>query len=113
MTGEDAEHQVWERWREVAEHCMGCAMRVEPSLTEEYEWGWVVYLAPVWREECRRNYPYDRYACERQEGRSTPVGTKGVKEAIVRLGVVTEADWRERPASEVAAMWNRLMRRCT
>lgn len=42
-------------------------MRVEPSLTEEYEWGWVVYLAAVRRAASPR--PRRQSADHRARGR--------------------------------------------
>lgn len=113
MTQAEAENRVWEFWGHTAQHNMGCTMQVEPTLTEEYEWGFVVFLAPVRREDCHHSYPYRRYAIERYEGHSSPVGTKGLEEALVYLKVVTEADWQGRTQAEVKAMWNRQTRRCT
>jgi hypothetical protein len=112
MTREDAERSVWEVWGGISERDMGCAMRLAAELTEEYVWGWIIALAPVNAEECRRTRRLDRFACERRQGRSLPIGTKGLHQALPLLGVVTEADWNGTPA-EVHAMWSRLMTRST
>jgi hypothetical protein len=112
MTRQDAERKVWDEWRSASERDMGCAMQPAPELTEEHEWGWVVFLAPVRLDECRQLYPYARFACERRGGRSLPVGTKGLEQALLLLGVVTEADWSG-PQAEVEAMWSRRTRRYT
>jgi hypothetical protein len=109
----EAERRVWEFWSHVAQRTMGCEMRVESELTEEYEWGWMVFLAPVRPEDCRHSYPFCRYAIDRREGDSTPVGTKGLTEALIHLKVVTEKDLRGRTRAEVEAMWERQTRRCT
>jgi hypothetical protein len=90
---------------------MGCEMQVEPALTEEYEWGWLVFLRAVRPEECRLEYPYRRYAIGGREGWSVPVGTKGLNEALLYLRVVTDADLRNRTQAEIEAMWNRLTTR--
>lgn len=111
MTREDAESRVWSMWRHAADHGLGCQTQVDPGRTEEYEWGWVVYLSPVRLAECRRLYPYSRFAIERQAGRSYPVGTKGLEHALVLLGLVTDADWRDRSEDEARAMWHRLTSR--
>jgi hypothetical protein len=113
MTREDAESRVWSMWRHASDLGLGCETRVDPARTEEYEWGWVVFLSPVRPMVCRRLYPYDRYAIERRAGDSFPVGTKGLEYTLVQLGVVTEADWRGRSQDEVRAMWDRLTKRCS
>jgi hypothetical protein len=109
MTREEAEQLVWADWGDIAQEDMGCELRIEPTLTEEYEWGWVIYLAAVRPEECRHQYPYDRYACERREGKSIPVGTKGLEDALVCLGL---AEWEGLSETEFKAMWSRLLKRC-
>ncbi|WP_439623419.1 hypothetical protein [Gemmata sp.] len=88
MTGEDAERLVEREWGDVAASPfgLGCAVRVEPSMTEEHGWGWVVCLVPVRWEECRQPCKVDRYAATRA-GKTYPVGTKGLGHALSRLGV--------------------------
>lgn len=88
MTRRDAERLVEREWGEVAAspHGLDCAVRVEPSMTEEHGWGWVVYLVPVRWDDCRTPCKVDRYAVSRS-GRTYPVGSKGLGHALNRLGV--------------------------
>jgi hypothetical protein len=78
MTREEAEDQVWREWAEISAFPvgLGCAVRVDPSLTEGYEWVWVVTLVPVRREDCRRPCILDRDAVASGKGMSSPIGTK-------------------------------------
>ncbi len=80
-------------------------------MTEEYEWGWVVFLGPVRREELRRQYPYDRFACEQRTGQSVPVGTKGLEQALLLLNIVSESDCCDGTPNEIGAIWTRLTTR--
>jgi hypothetical protein len=107
MTREEAEKRVWDKWSYAEQHNMRCELQIEPTLTEEYEWGWVIFLAPVRREECTHRYPFRRFACERQGGRSAPVGTKGLQWSLQYLGLVTESDLHGRSQPEVKEIWKR------
>jgi hypothetical protein len=60
MTREDGERRVWDWWSRATQAGTSCEMRIEPSLTEEYEWGWVVAIGPARRAELRRPYLYER-----------------------------------------------------
>lgn len=88
MTRAEAERLVGDEWQEVSESPfgLGCAVRVEPSMTEEFGWGFVVCLVPARWDECRRPCKVDRYAITRA-GKTYPVGTKGLGHALNRLGV--------------------------
>jgi uncharacterized protein (TIGR02996 family) len=107
VTRVEAERRVWELWGSVAQRRMGCEMLVEPELSKEYVFGWVVFLAPVRREDYppsdpfTYNDPYGRFAIERCEGISTPVGTKGLWEALLYFMDHTGVDWRDSTESEI------------
>lgn len=77
-------------------------MRVEPALTEEYTWCWVVYLGPERRSEMKRPCLFDRYACDRA-GDSVPVDTKGLDRALQLLRVIQDVDWAGLSNAEQAA----------
>ena len=113
MTREEAEDSIWTDWRDASEWGMGCAMQVDPSRTEAYEWGWVVVLVPVRREECRQPCHLKRYAIEPKAGRSYPVGSKGLGRSLKQLGVVSAADFQVRSSAERLALWDRLITPCT
>lgn len=71
MTREGAEARVWERWRDASERGTGCEMRVDSTLTEEYEWGWIVTFVPVRPEE--RRQPYLHESLSPSSERAAPV----------------------------------------
>ena len=113
MTQEQAEERVWIEWGPISESQMGCTMRVDPTRTETYEWGWVVTLVPVRREDCRRHSIFDCYAIAPAAGRSYPVGSKGLDHTLRQLGVITDAAFCGLTTAERQALWDRLTRRCT
>lgn len=115
MTREEAEDQVWREWGEISASPtgLGCPVRVGPSLTEGYVWGWVVTLVPVRREECRRPCIFDKYAVAPGKGMSYPVGTKGLEHTLRCLGVISDHDFRGLLPDERQALWDRQMRRLT
>jgi hypothetical protein len=88
MTREDAERLVSEEWRGVSQspHGLNCTVRVAPSMTEEYGWGFVVCLCPVNPGDCPKPCKVDRYAITRA-AKTYPVGSKGLGHALNRLGV--------------------------
>jgi hypothetical protein len=104
-TREDAERDVWDQWSRPSAGVLRYEVRLEPGMTEEYEWGWVVVLGPARPEECQREYPHYKFAYERREGRSYPVGTKGVWWALVQLEVFPEC----RTRAEYDAACDRLL----
>ena len=69
------------RWASTAERGLGCAVTLDESLTENFEWGWVFCFVPVDPTSCTFQYKRRRYAVHRSK-LSTPVGTKGVEEAL-------------------------------
>lgn len=108
MNRSEAEQAVWARWSEAINQD-GCAMRIEPSLTEEYVWGWVVYVGPERRAELKRSWLYEKYACD-HSGRSTPVGTKGLEFALKALGVIQPGDFAGLSRAQQDELWERLHR---
>jgi hypothetical protein len=86
MTREDVEQRVRLRGEPSARAILGCAVRLDPVLTEEFAWGWVAYLVPQEPGDCARRYDRVGFACERGHGRVEVVGTKGLADAR-RLGV--------------------------
>jgi hypothetical protein len=88
MEREEAELIVFERWSRVVEYSEGAPHAVAPTLTKEFDWGWIVHLVPT--VPVRRGpdeYPYNgcEIACDRTNGNSTPVGTKGLHDALSYL----------------------------
>jgi hypothetical protein len=82
---------VGEEWRDISAspHGLDCEVRVEPVMTEEYGWGFVICLVPVVWGDCRKPCKVDRYAITRA-GKTYPVGSKGLGHALNRLGVPRE-----------------------
>ena len=115
MTREEAEDRVWSEWGEISASQMGlgCEVRVDPSRTEGYEWGWVVTLVPVRPQECRRPCILDQYAVAPGAGMSSPVGTKGLGHTLRQLGVIADEDFRGLSPAERQALLDRRIRRCT
>lgn len=113
MTQEQAEERVWLEWGQISESQMGCAMRVDATRTETYEWGWVVTFVPVRREDCPRHCILDCYTISPAAGRSYPVGSKGLDHTLRQLGVITDAAFRGLSTAERQALWDRLTRRRT
>jgi hypothetical protein len=87
MTREVAENEVLDRWLNIVEDSMGCEMRLDPSLTEEYPWGWRVCLIPMRPGECLQLFELQEFACRRIIGDSTPVGTKGLAHVLQLWGL--------------------------
>lgn len=89
MERAEAERRVEGYWAPPCELAHGYPVRVEASWTVEYAWGWLIYLVPVDRTRCVRQYKFSCYACRRSDGRSTIVGTVGLRRALDHLDLPT------------------------
>jgi hypothetical protein len=85
MEQKEAQHGVINRWLLATERIFGCPAEIDESLTEEFEWGWVFYLVPPDPDACKQVYKRARFACDRTNGISVPVGTKGLEQAVHQL----------------------------
>ena len=95
MTVQEAELVVAREWQSIAEQRVGYPLRVDPTHTAEYEWGWEISFVPA---EADRPPRRERYAIDRVTGITSPVGTKGLSEAVRYL-----AKWRRQREAEAAA----------
>lgn len=76
-------HEVEILWLPTAQAFLGCPAMIDLAATEEHEWGWLIYVVPVNEALCTRAYKKNCFAVERETGISTPVGTKGIEEALI------------------------------
>lgn len=93
MTVQDAVEEVIRKWHSISEQALKCRMRIDDALTEEYDWGWMFTLVPVDPVPSSQPSARDRYAIDNVTGISTPVGFKGVPEAVRYL-----MKWRQKRA---------------
>lgn len=70
-------------WLLTTQAFLGCPAVIDLAATEEHEWGWLIYVVPVNEALCTREYKKNCFAVERETGISTPVGTKGIEEALL------------------------------
>jgi hypothetical protein len=80
-----ARQQLQALWTPTVEAVMGCEMKIDDALTEEYAWGWVFYFIPRLPDQCERPFTRRAYAFHRQSGDSIPIGTKGLEDALRHL----------------------------
>ena len=83
MTREEAQKQILSEWLPIVEKHFQCTARLDESLTDVYEWGWVFHIiagSPKTVKE--KAYHTRQYAIDRVTGYSIPVGTKGIMDAI-------------------------------
>jgi hypothetical protein len=80
-----AKAKVLALWGHSAESRLGGPVHVNDSLTEEYSWGWVLHLTLTDPAAVPLDNKRALYAVARETGDSTPVGTKGLREAIEDL----------------------------
>jgi hypothetical protein len=85
MDRKDARQRVEEFWQPSTERYFGCPAEIDDSLTEEYEWGWAFCFVPTATETGTGVYPQAQVAIDKRTGHSTPVGTKGIEEAVHHL----------------------------
>lgn len=77
-------------WLSIVEEAFHCPARVDESLTQEFEWGWVIFLVPTDPAECRSRQMKYRFAYDRTAEVSIPVGTKGLSFAVRELMGIRE-----------------------
>ena len=87
MTHDEAKATVLRTMKPVAEHgtVLNAPARLADELTEEHEWGWLFVFVPAVSEG---SVPYSqqiRFALDRVNGNATPVGNKGLDEAVPYL----------------------------
>jgi hypothetical protein len=91
MTMEEAREVITRNWWASAEKFLQCPVRIDDSLTEEYDWGWSFDCVPIDPARCPHDYKRCRYAVDRVTGIGTPIGTKGLPEAVNYL-----MKWRQK-----------------
>lgn len=69
-------------WTPPVARNFGCGVKIDDSLTQEFDWGWVFYLVPQNPEECRKEHQRAAIAFHGASGNSIPVGTKGLPSAL-------------------------------
>jgi len=82
MTLAAAQDAVRKCWGQIASHAFGGPAELDPSLTEEYDWGWVFCFVPQPPGPHKAVYPQRQYAYDRETEISVPVGTKGIEGAL-------------------------------
>jgi hypothetical protein len=82
MNVDEAIAVVMRQWGHSAERRLGGKVCADESLTEEFHRGWVVHLVPTDIAAKSTTTKLARYAVDRLSGQSTPVGTKGIQEAV-------------------------------
>ena len=84
MNYDDARATVLRTMKPLAENeiVLGVPARLADELTEEHEWGWLFVFVPVDPEGCKSQYTRVRFALDRTNGNTTPVGNKGIPEAL-------------------------------
>lgn len=91
MTMEEAREVITRNWLASAEKFLQCPVRIDDSLTVEYDWGWSFDCVPIDPARCPHDYKRCRYAVDRLTGIGTPIGTKGLSEAVNYL-----MKWRQK-----------------
>lgn len=84
MDGNEARALVIVKMQPVAEHplILGCSARLADELTEEYDWGWLFVFVPMDADQHGQAIRQDKYALDRVTGNMSPVGKKGIPEAL-------------------------------
>jgi hypothetical protein len=93
ITYEQAREIVVRQMLPVTENhlALGCRAKLDDALSVEYEWGWSFTFVPVDPAECSKEYKFDSYAVDRVTGFATPIGNKGIPEAVNYL-----MKWRQK-----------------
>ena len=85
MNRREAINMIIAEWLPVTEKAFKCPVRLDDSLTEEYDWGWVFHIVASDKPLHSDSRLRDRYAIDRITGYSCPIGTKGIEQAIIYI----------------------------
>jgi hypothetical protein len=91
MTREEAREVIAQKCLASAAKFLQCPVLIDDSQTEEHSWGWSFTCVPVDPTQCLRDYKRCHFAVDRVTGIFTPIGNKGIPEAVNYL-----MKWRQK-----------------